>query len=79
MWSFAWLNCKNGEVLLSRDRFGEKPLYLWKTKSGIFFASEVKALVRMVGIKPSINQTQINRYLVNGYKSLYKKKETFFM
>ena len=30
------LNGQTGDVLLSRDRFGEKPLYTWPTESGIF-------------------------------------------
>ena len=33
MWSFAWLNTVSGEVLLSRDRFGEKPLYYGMKKN----------------------------------------------
>ena len=78
MWSFAYLNTVSGEVLLSRDRFGEKPLYIWKTKLGVYFASEVKSLFKLAGKNASINESQIFKYLVNGYKSLYKKKKTFF-
>ena len=29
MWAFAWYDEHAGRLLLSRDRFGEKPLYLW--------------------------------------------------
>ena len=68
---------KKGEVILSRDRFGEKPMYLWNI-SGKFFASEIKAFKKIVGINPTINENQIYRYLTNGYKSIYKKNETFF-
>lgn len=78
MWSFAWLNGETGDVLLSRDRFGEKPLYIWPTESGIFFASEIKALKKLTGLVSSINKTQIYRYLTNGYKSICKKNQTFF-
>ena len=48
MWSLAWYDFKT-ELILSRDRFGEKPLYIWKNNEGIFFASEIKALKTMVG------------------------------
>ena len=37
MWAFAWYNEVSGNLLLSRDRFGEKPLYFGiKIMVGIF-------------------------------------------
>lgn len=77
MWAFALHDPDRDILLLSRDRFGEKPLYVWPRAEGLFFASEVKALAVMAGQKPSVNVEQIRRYLVNGYKSLYAKRETF--
>ena len=35
MWSFAWYNEESNELILSRDRFGEKPLYYFKDKDSI--------------------------------------------
>lgn len=78
MWAFAWFDEKTGELLLSRDRFGEKPLYFWRCNKGIYFASEIKALTTLAGKIPSINKEQIYRYLINGYKSLYKGEDTFY-
>ena len=78
MWSFAWYNKKNGNLIISRDRFGEKPLFFWDRKDGIYFASEVKALAALAGEWPKINQKQILRNLSNGYRSLNKTKETYF-
>lgn len=77
MWAFALHDPLRDVVLLSRDRFGEKPLYLWNRPDGLFFASEVKALAVMAGEKPAVNVAQIRRYLVNGYKALYASGETF--
>ena len=37
MWAFSWLD-EHG-LILSRDRFGEKPLYLYQDGSGIYFGS----------------------------------------
>ena len=79
MWSFAWYDDFTGELTLCRDRFGEKPLYLWRVKNGIYFGSEIKALVSLAGKKPEINKNHVIRYLVNGYRSLYKTKETFYI
>ena len=78
MWAFAWYDERSGALLLSRDRFGEKPLYLWRRDEGIYFASEVKGLEALAGARPAVNQTQLIRYLVNGYKALYKGRDTFF-
>ena len=44
----------------------------------LFLASEVKALAEMSGQKLKENPDHISRFLVNGYRSLYKKKATFF-
>jgi len=42
MWAFAIYNKKRKKLFLSRDRFGEKPLYYSKQKNGIFFGSETR-------------------------------------
>jgi asparagine synthase (glutamine-hydrolysing) len=78
MWAFAWYNKINGSLLLSRDRFGEKPLYIWKKNNGIYFASEVKGLATLAGEYPKVNEAHLIRSLINGYKSIYKTKETYF-
>jgi len=78
MWAFALFDEREGSLTLCRDRFGEKPLYIHRTKDGIYFASEVKFIVAMLGQKIPINRQQLLRYLVNGYKALYKSGETFF-
>jgi asparagine synthase (glutamine-hydrolysing) len=78
MWAFAWYNAQRDELMLSRDRFGEKPLYVWRRKEGIYFASEPKFLFALAGQRPRVNLRHLKRYLVNGYKSLYKTGDTFF-
>ena len=78
MWSFAIYNRKTGRLILSRDRFAEKPLYYLKNRQGIYFGSEIKFIESLLDNSLEINYDQINRYIVNGYKSLYKHEETFF-
>jgi asparagine synthase (glutamine-hydrolysing) len=78
MWAFAVLNEADGSLLLSRDRFGEKPLYLFRDATGIFFGSEIKFLAALRGRPFEVNDEHLYRYLVNGYKSLYKARDTFF-
>lgn len=78
MWAFAWYDERNTTLLLSRDRFGEKPLYVWLHDEGIYFASEVKGLAALAGTWPAVNQNHLIRSLVNGYKALFKGDDTFF-
>jgi asparagine synthase (glutamine-hydrolysing) len=79
MWAFAWYNELNGNLILARDRFGEKPLYIWSKNNGLYFASEVKGLKALANESPRINENHLLRNLVNGYKSLYKTNETFYL
>lgn len=78
MWAFALLDQNTGTLILSRDRFGEKPLYTWLKDGTLYFASEIKTLAAMVGERPSVNVDHLRRYLVNGYKSLGKVGQTYF-
>lgn len=78
MWSFAYYDERTGELLLSRDRFGEKPLYYWQGADGLYFASEIKFIAALYGRRFDINQEQIFRYLVLGYRALHGHGETFF-
>jgi asparagine synthase (glutamine-hydrolysing) len=77
MWAFAVYDERERSLLLCRDRFGEKPLYLYRDATGLYFASETRALRTLVGRALRPNYAQLTRYLVNGYKSLYKSGETF--
>ena len=77
MWAFAIYDQRERTLLLCRDRFGEKPLYLYRDATGVYFASETRVLKTLVTRRLSPNFNQLRRYLVNGYKSLYKSGETF--
>jgi asparagine synthase (glutamine-hydrolysing) len=76
MWAFAWLDDKG--LTLARDRFGEKPLFVCETDEGVYFGSEPKFLFALMGRRPEVDTAHLYRYLVNGYKSLYKTPATFF-
>ena len=78
MWAFALLDRRAGSVMLSRDPFAEKPLYIMPYNGALYFGSEVKFLAALSGHKPAINIEHVCRYLVNGYKALYKPRTTFF-
>lgn len=78
MWAFAYYDGNNEDLYLSRDRFGEKPLYFYQEKDGLYFGSEPKFIFALLGRTLPVDINQVKRFLVNGYKSLYKQASTFF-
>ena len=46
MWAFALIDFRRRQMLLSRDRFGIKPLHYCKIAGAFAFASEIKQLLR---------------------------------
>lgn len=78
MWAFALYDQQEGSIALSRDRFGEKPLYVLRDGSGIYFGSEVKLIAALLGRRLEVDENHLWRYLVNGYKALYKDDHSFF-
>lgn len=78
MWSFAIYDKLKNSVHIATDFFGEKPLYLLeKQDGGIFFGSRIDSVLELSGLKAEPNYNHLNRYLLNGYKSLFKYDDTF--
>lgn len=63
MWSFALYDIEKQEIILSRDRFGIKPLYTIDNQDIFIFASEVKAIIAAFPEENIPNETCIYRYL----------------
>lgn len=79
MWAFALYDNQKKKLILARDPFGEKPLYLYEPKPGeYYFGSEIKFLASLSEKRFIPNKDHITRFLVNGYKSLYKDNHNFF-
>lgn len=78
MWAFALYDERNSSLVLCRDRFGEKPLYVFRDETGVYFGSEVKFIAALLGRRLNVNIGHLYRYLVNGYKSLYKTQDGFY-
>ena len=78
MWSFAIWDGRTRQLMLSRDRFGEKPLYLYRDAMGLYFGSEVKFITALLGQRLAVNYGHLIRNMIHGYKALYKAGHTFF-
>lgn len=77
MWAFALHDARSGTVLLSRDRFGEKPLHLLDDGDTLWFASDTGALAAIAGRRLDVDAEHIIRSVVNGHRSLHQTDATF--
>ena len=78
MWAFAIWDNKKKKLFISRDRFGEKPLFYTKKNKEFFFGSETKYIQSLAGNKFTLNETLLKKNLIYGYKSIHKSNETYF-
>jgi asparagine synthase (glutamine-hydrolysing) len=65
MWGMAIWDAQRRTLVLSRDRFGVKPLYYETLDDGVVFASEIKALTA-TGSATTPNEQPLRRFLQTG-------------
>jgi len=75
MWAFAIVDVPKRRVVLSRDRFSIKPLYLLSHPAGFYFASEIKQLLPLLPSR-RLNVETMSAFLVQGL--LDHSRETFY-
>lgn len=69
MWSFAAWDRRERRLLLSRDRFGVKPLYVAVTPRRVAFASELKAFRSLDGFAPEPDDATMRARLAGDFTS----------
>lgn len=63
--SIVFFNYKNNQIYLIRDRLGQKPLFYSLQDNSLSFSSNLKALLKINGIK-KIKESSLNEYLSLG-------------
>lgn len=67
MFAIAVWDRQTHNLVLARDRFGEKPLYYGYAPDGLMFASELKALMPLPGFDAHLNRDAIALFLRHNY------------
>lgn len=67
MFAFALWDARNKKLLLARDRFGMKPLYVAISKDIVCFASELTAIMQSDLIKAKVDTKALYSYLAFSY------------
>ena len=67
MWAFALFDVPRALLFCSRDRFGKKPFFYARHKSGFAFASELTSLLEHPEVPRSISRRALQKYFGYGY------------
>jgi asparagine synthase (glutamine-hydrolysing) len=77
MWAFAIYDRSNKSLFLSRDRFGQKPLFYTLQNNTFAFASEIKAFRQHSELSLTLSAKGLQKYHAYGYvpkdNTIYKE------
>ncbi|QRM90165.1 asparagine synthase (glutamine-hydrolyzing) [Lacinutrix sp. WUR7] len=62
MFAFSIYDKNRNKVFITRDFFGEKPLYYYQDEENFFWASELKSIINNLDTKPKISKEGLNLY-----------------
>jgi asparagine synthase (glutamine-hydrolysing) len=66
MWAFVIYDARERAVFVARDRFGIKPLFYARWDGGLAFASELKSLLELPGLRRRAHPGRLYDYLTRG-------------
>jgi asparagine synthase (glutamine-hydrolysing) len=67
MFAFALWDRKQQRLVLARDPFGKKPLFMARSAGTLVFSSEIEPLIEFPGFDRSLNPDALAHYLLNRY------------
>lgn len=76
MWSFAIYDSNCQTLFLSRDRYGVKPLYYYRSGNTFLFGSEIKQLLEDKSIPRKVNREIMAHHLLYEFREY--SEQTFF-
>ena len=75
MWAIVLLDLRERKIIVSRDRFGIKPLFYFRSENRLVIGSEIKQLLA-AGVPAAANVTALTRFVANLRPET--PEETFF-
>lgn len=78
MWALGIYDVRARKLVLSRDRFGKKPLYFARTQHFFLFASEIKALLTHGEVQARMNLRKVAAYAGRHYRYVNRDETSFF-
>lgn len=77
MYAFAYADLDQKKLYLARDRFGEKPLYIYRDADSLAFASELKAFKKLPEFDRTVDTAALAEFMAYAYvpqpRSIYEK------
>ena len=67
MFAFALWDSREQQLVLARDPFGKKPLFISEQPHRLVFASEIEPLLDFPGVSRAIEPDALQHYLLNRY------------
>ena len=67
MFAFAVYNIATSTVIIARDHFGKKPLFVGLQGEDVYFASEIEPLLNVPGFNRSFSWEALDDYLLDRY------------
>ncbi len=78
MWALAIYDARDGTLVLARDRWGVKPLYVYQDAEHLVFGSEIKALLACPAVPRRPNYCTLYNYAARHYRWVDGGRDTFF-
>jgi len=75
MAAFALWDAEACKLYLARDRYGIKPLYLWRRGGNVAFASEIKAFLALPDFAVRLNRRALGEYFT--FQNLFRPHTLF--
>lgn len=66
MFACAIYDAREARLILARDHLGIKPLYYTQADTGLYYSSEIKALLKLGGVQARANPSRLYAYLAFG-------------